>query len=110
MLTDLLAFLDLLARDHRPAAVAAAAPAARTGRGSSEPAAAFHHSRYGYDRALYGRQMGARQSYNPKNKGKKSYQPILTFIAETRAYIGGSCATETDPRGYRSRALCRPSA
>jgi hypothetical protein len=33
---------------------------------------------------LYGRQMGARKSYNPKNKGKKSYQPILTFIAETR--------------------------
>jgi hypothetical protein len=33
---------------------------------------------------LYGKQMGARKSYNPKNKGKKSYQPILTFIAETR--------------------------
>jgi membrane carboxypeptidase/penicillin-binding protein len=26
---------------------------------------------------LYGDQMGARKSYNPKNKGKKSYQPIL---------------------------------
>src|SRR2546427_4093345 len=38
---------------------------------------------------LYGRQMGARKSYNPKNKGKKSYQPILTFVAETREYIGG---------------------
>jgi len=33
---------------------------------------------------LYGRQMGGRASYNPKNKGKKSYQPILTFMAETR--------------------------
>ena len=33
---------------------------------------------------LYGNQMGARKSYNPKNKGKKSYQPILTFIAETQ--------------------------
>jgi hypothetical protein len=32
---------------------------------------------------LYGRQMGARKSYNPKNKGKKSFQPILTFMAET---------------------------
>jgi hypothetical protein len=32
---------------------------------------------------LYGRQMGARKGYNPENKGKKSYQPILTFIAET---------------------------
>jgi hypothetical protein len=25
---------------------------------------------------LYGKQMGARKSYNPKNKGKKSYQPF----------------------------------
>src|SRR5216684_9211640 len=31
---------------------------------------------------VYGRQMGARKSYNPKNKGKKSFQPILTFLAE----------------------------
>ena len=38
---------------------------------------------------LYGKQMGARKSYNPKNRGKKSYQPILTFIAETREYVGG---------------------
>src|ERR1700733_5479786 len=33
---------------------------------------------------LYGQQMGGRKSYNPKNQGKKSYQPMLTFIAETR--------------------------
>ncbi len=33
---------------------------------------------------LYGRQMGGRKSYNPSNKGKKSYQPMLTFLAETR--------------------------
>lgn len=26
---------------------------------------------------VYGRQMGARRSYNPNNKGKRSYQPIL---------------------------------
>jgi len=38
---------------------------------------------------LYGQQMGGRKSYNPKNKGKKSYQPMLTFIAETREYIWG---------------------
>src|SRR2546426_1562639 len=38
---------------------------------------------------LYGNQMGARKSYNPKNKGKKSYQPMLTFIAETREYLWG---------------------
>jgi hypothetical protein len=33
---------------------------------------------------LYGKQMGGRKGYNPKNKGKKSYQPMLTFLAETR--------------------------
>ena len=38
---------------------------------------------------LYGRQMGGRKSYNPKNKGKRSYQPILTFLAETREYLMG---------------------
>ena len=38
---------------------------------------------------LYGQQMGGRKGYNPKNKGKKSYQPILTFIAETREYVWG---------------------
>jgi hypothetical protein len=41
---------------------------------------------------LYGRQVGARKGYNPKNKGKKSYQPILTFIAETHEYVGGFLA------------------
>ncbi len=38
---------------------------------------------------VYGKPMGARKSYNPKNKGKLSYQPILTFMAETREYIVG---------------------
>jgi hypothetical protein len=38
---------------------------------------------------LFGKQMGARKSFNPKNPGKKSYQPILTFLAETREYIWG---------------------
>src|SRR6266516_2133037 len=38
---------------------------------------------------VYGKQMGARKSYNPKKKGKLRYQPILTFIAETREYIYG---------------------
>jgi hypothetical protein len=34
--------------------------------------------------------MGGRKGYNPKNKGKKSYQPMLTFIAETREYVWSS--------------------
>ena len=29
------------------------------------------------EHTLYGKQMGGRKSYNPKNKGKLSYQPIL---------------------------------
>src|SRR5438874_10514206 len=48
---------------------------------------------------LYGRQMGARKSYNPKNKGKKSYQPILTFIAETREYVWGELHNGDRPTG-----------
>jgi Transposase DDE domain group 1 len=48
---------------------------------------------------LYGRQMGGRKSYNPKNKGRKSYQPILTFIAETREYIGGELRNGDRPTG-----------
>jgi len=50
---------------------------------------------------LYGRQMGARKGYNPKNKGKKSYQPILTFIAETREYIGGELRNGDRPSGQQ---------
>jgi len=48
---------------------------------------------------LYGNQMGARKSYNPKNKGKKSYQPILTFLAETREYVAGELRNGDRPSG-----------
>jgi Transposase DDE domain group 1 len=48
---------------------------------------------------LFGNQMGGRKSYNPKNKGKKSYQPILTFLAETREYISGELRTGDRPTG-----------
>jgi hypothetical protein len=48
---------------------------------------------------LYGKQMGARKSYNPKNKGKKSYQPILTFINETREYVAGQLRNGDRPTG-----------
>src|SRR5437867_3578165 len=52
---------------------------------------------------IYGSQMGGRKSYNPKNKGKKSYQPMLTFVAETREYLGADCAREIGqlPSRYR---------
>src|SRR5947208_14260905 len=48
---------------------------------------------------LFGKQMGARKSYNPKNKGKKSYQPILTFLAETREYLAGELRSGDRPTG-----------
>jgi hypothetical protein len=48
---------------------------------------------------LYGKQMGGRKSYNPKNKGKRSYQPILTFIAETREYVAGELRIGDRPTG-----------
>jgi Transposase DDE domain group 1 len=48
---------------------------------------------------LFGKQMGGRRSYNPKNKGKKSYQPILTYLAETREYISGELRNGDRPTG-----------
>jgi hypothetical protein len=48
---------------------------------------------------VYGKQMGARRSYNPKNKGKKSFQPILTFMAETKEFVGGELRNGNRPTG-----------
>lgn len=48
---------------------------------------------------LYGRQMGGRKSYNPKNKGKKSYQPILSFLAETKEFVAGELRNGDRPSG-----------
>lgn len=48
---------------------------------------------------LYGKQMGGRKSYNPKNKGKKSYQPILSFLAETREFLAGELRNGDRPTG-----------
>src|SRR6516162_6068577 len=48
---------------------------------------------------LYGQQMGGRKSYNPKNKGKRSYQPMLTFLAETREYVWGELRNGDRPTG-----------
>ena len=38
---------------------------------------------------LYGQQMGGRKSYNPKNKGKKSYQPMAWRSCSTSRLSGG---------------------
>jgi len=48
---------------------------------------------------LYGKQMGARKSYNPKSKRKKSYQPILSFLAETREFAAGELRNGDRPTG-----------
>ena len=48
---------------------------------------------------LYGKQMGARKSYNPKNRGKKSYQPILSFLAETKEFVAGELHNGDRPTG-----------
>jgi hypothetical protein len=48
---------------------------------------------------LYGKQMGSRKSYNPKNRGKKSYQPILSFLAETREFVAGELRNGDRPTG-----------
>jgi hypothetical protein len=50
---------------------------------------------------LFGNQMGGRKSYNPKNRGKKSFQPILTFLAETREYVGGELRNGDRPTGLQ---------
>jgi len=52
---------------------------------------------------LYGKQMGARKSYNPKNKGKLSYQPMLTFVADTREYLWGELRNGDRPTGKQIR-------
>jgi hypothetical protein len=56
---------------------------------------------------LYGQQMGGRKSYNPKNQGKKSYQPILTFIAATRESVWGELRNGDRPTGKQSGAHLR---
>jgi hypothetical protein len=54
---------------------------------------------------VYGRRkMGARKGYNPSHRGKRSYQPILTFLAETREYISGELRKGERPTGKQIAA------
>jgi len=49
---------------------------------------------------VYGKKkMGARKSYNPRNKGKKSYQPIMSYIAETKEFLAGELRNGDKPTG-----------
>jgi len=38
---------------------------------------------------VYGNQQGIRKGYNPRNRGKRGYRPVLAFIDETREYLLG---------------------
>jgi hypothetical protein len=53
---------------------------------------------------LFGHQMGGRRGYNPKHKGKPSYQPILTFLAETKEYVAGALHNGDRPDGKQIAA------
>jgi hypothetical protein len=59
---------------------------------------------------LFGHQMGARRGYNPKHKGKPSYQPILTFLAETKEYMAGALHNGNRPDGKQIAAHFRSVA
>jgi Transposase DDE domain group 1 len=38
---------------------------------------------------IYGSQQGGRKGHNSKNRGKKGFRPVLSFIHETREYFVG---------------------
>jgi len=48
---------------------------------------------------LYGNQQGGRKGYNPKNRSKKSYRPVVCFIDETREYFLGKLRKGTTMGG-----------
>jgi hypothetical protein len=56
---------------------------------------------------IYGQQMGGRISYAPKKKGARSYQPIFTFLAETREYVCGKLHNGDRPSGPQISAHLR---
>ena len=92
----------------RPADSGGAAAHAGTGLGGGQRGTGGRHHRHRHHGAHAVRQqMGGRKSYNPKNKGKKSYQPMLTFIAETREYVWGELRNGDRPTG---KQIARSSA
>jgi len=48
---------------------------------------------------VYGEQMGGRKAYNPGKKGKKSVQPLLSFVAETGECLRGKLHNGYTPTG-----------
>jgi len=39
------------------------------------------------EKTVYGHQAGAEKGYNPKNKGKKSYHPLLCFVSDMKIVV-----------------------
>jgi len=56
---------------------------------------------------VYGNQQGAGHGYNPKKKGRKSYQPFLCFIGETRDYIAGQLRNGKHSTFYGATAFLK---
>ena len=56
---------------------------------------------------IYGNQQGGRKGYNPKNRGKKAYRPVLCFIDETREYLLGKLRKGETLRGKEAAALIK---
>jgi Transposase DDE domain group 1 len=48
---------------------------------------------------VYGGQMGGRKAYHPGKKGKKSVQPLLSFVAETGECLRGKLHNGYTPTG-----------
>ena len=48
---------------------------------------------------VYGASMGGRKAYHPGKKGKKSVQPLLSFVAETGERLRGKLHNGYTPTG-----------
>ena len=102
----LLAFSGVAASGHRAATAGSAAAHARTGVGGGPRATDGGHAGHRHHRAhacSAARWAGARATTR-KNKGKKSYQPILTFLAETQGVHRRRVAQRGPAYGRADRA------
>jgi hypothetical protein len=51
---------------------------------------------------VYGHQQRAGLGYNPKKKGRKSYDALLCFVGETRDYLGGLLRSRKHHTSYQA--------
>ena len=57
---------------------------------------------------VYRETDGSKKELQPaRTEGKKSYQPILTFLAETKEYVGGELHNGDRPSGSQTRQAYR---